>query len=47
MNLLRDERGLETVEVAILAGVVVGFAAMLAVIGVWVYRRLAHLPGAH
>jgi len=41
---LRDERGLETVEYAIMAGLIVsGLVAIVASIGAWVKQRFANL----
>lgn len=44
---VKDERGLETVEYAIIAGlIVVGTIATIATIGVWVKAKFDALEGA-
>ncbi len=44
---VKDERGLETVEYAIIAGlIVVGTIAVIASIGVWVGAKFTALEGA-
>ena len=44
---VKDERGLETVEYAIIAGlIVVGTIAVIASIGVWVSAKFTALEGA-
>jgi pilus assembly protein Flp/PilA len=45
-HFLRDERGLETVEYAIILGMIVaGTIGLIAGIGGWVYDRFARVSG--